>query len=46
MKSSAVLKGLWWWVVPPGLTIALLGMTFAFLGFSMDKILNPKLKTR
>lgn len=46
MKNSAVLKGLWWWVVPPGLMIALLGMTFAFLGFSMDKILNPKLKTR
>ncbi len=46
MNNSAVLKGLWWWVVPPGLTIALLGMTFAFLGFSMDKILNPKLKTR
>lgn len=46
MKSSAVLKGLWWWIVPPGLMIALLGMTFAFLGFSMDKILNPKLKTR
>ncbi len=46
MKNSAVLKGLWWWVVPPGLTIALMGMTFAFIGFSMDKILNPKLKTR
>jgi peptide/nickel transport system permease protein len=46
MNNSAVLKGLWWWVVPPGFAIALLGMTFAFLGFSMDKILNPKLKTR
>lgn len=46
MSNSAVLKGLWWWVVPPGLMIALLGMTFAFLGFSMDKILNPKLKSR
>ncbi|MFP4661715.1 MAG: ABC transporter permease [Halanaerobiales bacterium] len=46
MHNSAVLKGLWWWVVPPGLTIALMGMTFAFIGFSMDKILNPKLKTR
>ncbi|MFP4015988.1 MAG: ABC transporter permease [Halanaerobiales bacterium] len=46
MQNSAVLKGLWWWVVPPGLTIALMGMTFAFIGFSMDKILNPKLKTR
>jgi len=46
MSNSAILKGLWWWVVPPGLMIALVGMTFAFLGFSMDKILNPKLKTR
>lgn len=46
MNNGAVLKGLWWWVVPPGLIIALMGMTFAFLGFSMDKILNPKLKTR
>jgi len=46
MKNSAILKGLWWWIIPPGLMIVLLGMTFTFLGFSMDKILNPKLKTR
>lgn len=46
MSNGAVLQGLWWWVVPPGLTIALMGMTFAFIGFSMDRILNPKLKTR
>lgn len=44
--NGAVLQGLWWWVIPPGLAIALMGMTFAFIGFSMDKILNPKLKTR
>lgn len=46
MNNGAVLQGLWWWVVPPGLFIALMGMTFAFIGFSMDRILNPKLKTR
>lgn len=46
MKGSAVLSGLWWWVVPPGLLIAILGMSFAFLGFALDKILHPKLKTR
>ena len=46
MKGSAVLSGLWWWIVPPGLLIALLGMSFAFLGFALDKILHPKLKTR
>jgi peptide/nickel transport system permease protein len=44
--SGATLNGLWWWIVPPGLFIALMGMTFAFLGFAMDKILHPKLRTR
>jgi peptide/nickel transport system permease protein len=44
--SGAVLQGVWWWIVPPGVAIALMGMTFAFIGFAMDTILNPKLKTR
>ena len=46
VTGGAVLNGLWWWVVPPGLAIALLGMTFAFLGQALDKILHPKLRTR
>jgi peptide/nickel transport system permease protein len=46
ITGGAVLNGLWWWVVPPGLLIAIMGMTFAFLGFAMDKILHPKLRTR
>jgi peptide/nickel transport system permease protein len=45
-SSGAVLQGIWWWVVPPGVAIAVMGMTFAFIGFAMDTILNPKLKTR
>ncbi len=45
-KGGAILNGQWWWVVPPGLAIALMGMTFAFLGFAMDKILHPTLRTR
>ncbi|MCP4395736.1 MAG: ABC transporter permease [bacterium] len=46
LSGGAVLNGQWWWVVPPGLAIALMGMTFAFLGFAMDTILHPKLRTR
>jgi len=45
-SGGAVLHGLWWWVVPPGVCMALMGMTFAFIGFAMDTILNPKLRTR
>jgi peptide/nickel transport system permease protein len=46
LNQGAVINQLWWWVVPPGLMIALMGMSFAFLGTALDKILHPKLKTR
>ncbi len=41
--SGAALKGAWWWVVPPGLGIAVVGMTFVFIGYALDRILNPRL---
>lgn len=44
--SGAVLNGYWWWIIPPGLIISIMGMSFAFIGYAMDNILNPKLKTR
>ncbi len=46
LSQGAVINNLWWWVIPPGLMIALMGMSFAFLGTALDKILHPKLKTR
>lgn len=46
LTQNAVVSGIWWWVVPPGLLIALMGMSFAFLGSALDKVLHPKLKTR
>jgi peptide/nickel transport system permease protein len=46
LSQGAVINNLWWWVVPPGLMIALMGMSFAFIGSAMDKILHPKLRTR
>ncbi|HOX64828.1 MAG TPA: ABC transporter permease, partial [Thermotogota bacterium] len=32
--GGAVINGLWWWVIPPGLMIAIMGMSFAFIGFA------------
>lgn len=43
-NANAALNGYWWWVIPPGLAIALVGMTFVFIGNALDTILNPKLK--
>jgi len=37
---------LWWWMVPPGLCIALVSLAFILIGFAIDDILNPKLRAR
>jgi ABC-type dipeptide/oligopeptide/nickel transport system permease subunit len=36
----------WWWAVPPGLCIALLATAFILIGYSMDEVLNPRLRAR
>ena len=40
----AAARGLWWWIVPPGLMIAITGLAFVFIGNALDTIINPKLK--
>jgi len=36
----------WWWIIPPGLSIALVATSFILLGYALDEILNPKLRMR
>jgi peptide/nickel transport system permease protein len=43
-SGEALSVGAWWWFVPPGLCIALLGMGFALINFSLDELLNPRLR--
>jgi len=43
-RYSATINGMWWWVLSPGILIALAGLTFVLLGSALDRILNPKLK--
>lgn len=35
-----------WWVLPPGICIALLSMSFYFIGIALDEIVNPRLRER
>jgi peptide/nickel transport system permease protein len=35
-----------WWVIPPGVSIALVSLSFILLGYALDEILNPKLRQR
>ncbi|SKC35058.1 ABC transporter permease [Krasilnikoviella flava] len=43
-NGFALSLGAWWWFVPPGLMIALFGMGLSLINFSIDEIINPKLK--
>jgi len=43
---SAAARGMWWWILPPGIMIAVTGLAFVFMGHAMDGIVNPKLRQR
>jgi peptide/nickel transport system permease protein len=42
--GQAVGSNAWWWFVPPGALIALLGTGLALVNFAIDEIVNPKLR--
>ena len=41
---GAAAQGFWWWIIPPGILIAVTGLAFVFIGNALDSIVNPKLK--
>ena len=41
---GAAARGMWWWIMPPGVMIAITGLAFVFIGNALDAIINPKLK--
>lgn len=43
-NNEALLNGMWWWFIPPGVAIALFGGALALLNFSLDEITNPRLR--
>ena len=43
--GNALQAGAWWWFIPPGLMIALFGSGLSLINFSIDEIINPKLKS-
>ncbi len=43
-NDSALQAGAWWWFVPPGLCIALVGAGLSLLNFGFDEMTNPRLR--
>ena len=42
--GQAVGSRAWWWYVPPGLMVALLGTGLSLINFAIDEIVDPKLR--
>jgi len=42
--EGAIYKGYNYWVLEPAIMLVLTAFAFSFLGFALDKIVNPKLK--
>jgi peptide/nickel transport system permease protein len=43
-SASALRRDAWWWFVPPGLCIAVLGAGLSLINFSIDELVNPRLR--
>jgi peptide/nickel transport system permease protein len=43
-NGNAVQLNAWWWYAPPGVAVALLGMSLVLLNFALDEVGNPRLR--
>lgn len=43
-SHGAAARGMWWWIVPPGVMIALTGLAFVLIGNALDAAVNPRLR--
>ena len=45
-QFGALVAGLWWYILPPGLAISLLVLSFMMIGYALDEIINPRIRRR
>jgi peptide/nickel transport system permease protein len=43
-KNGALYKGYYYWVLQPAVMLMLMGLSFAMLGFTLDRLFNPRLR--
>ncbi len=43
-QGDAILTGAWWWFIPPGLGIALVGLSLVLMNYAIDQVTNPRLR--
>jgi len=44
-QQNGAFPNFWWWYIPAGLCIALLGMALSLVNFGIDEYVNPRLRS-
>lgn len=44
VRNGALVQGQFYWVLEPAFVLLITGLSFAMVGFSMDRIFNPRLR--
>ena len=45
-EVGAAGRGAWWYLLPPGIGIVVVVLGFTLVGYTLDRILNPRLRNR
>jgi peptide/nickel transport system permease protein len=45
-SAGALSAGWWWWLIPPGVAIIFVTLSFTMVGFALDEVLSPRLRSR
>ncbi|MBN1666506.1 MAG: ABC transporter permease [Anaerolineales bacterium] len=43
-NNGALYRGLYYWILEPAVLLMITGLAFAMLGFSLDRVFNPRLR--
>jgi peptide/nickel transport system permease protein len=44
--AGAMTTGAWWFIVPPGVCVVLVVLSFTLVGQALEEVLNPRLRSR
>jgi peptide/nickel transport system permease protein len=45
-SAGALTTGAWWYVIPPGVCVVLVVLSFTLIGQALEEVLNPRLRER
>ena len=45
-QVGSITTGSWWYILPPGICVVLVVLSFTLIGRALEEVLNPRLRAR